>query len=261
MKRNEKMVPAFDDIVFRCRNKNYGAYDLRKRYKSTTGISILSVSGAAILFIIIVASLMPKEVQGGKPGIIDVVLNTSNLPKPEQYKEPEVPKPPEGVKLPAYTPPVIVDDTVTITGPGLIGADVINSANRDGNVDDTIHTYTDIGIIDDDLRPKNDEPLVVPQEQPEFPGGPEALNKFIKDNLKYPQEAADVNVQGKVIVKFAVNADGSVNRIEVLRSVNSLLDQEAMRVVSIFPKWRPGKQNGTPVAVWFVLPVTFRLSN
>jgi periplasmic protein TonB len=259
MKRNEKMVPAFDDIVFRSRNKNYGAYDLRKRYKSTTSISVLGVSALAILLILLLSTLMPKDAVGGKDNVIEVVLTTSALPKPDEYRAPEVPKPPAGIKPPDYIPPIIVDDTSRITDQGLIGADMANQIIKDGDV--TIEISSAPEDLTGEDNTANSEPLVVPQEQPEFPGGPEALNKFIIDNLKYPQEAADVNVQGKVIVKFAVNADGSVNRIEVLRSINPLLDQEAMRVVSIFPKWRPGKQNGTPVAVWFVLPVTFRLSN
>jgi protein TonB len=96
---------------------------------------------------------------------------------------------------------------------------------------------------------------------PEFPGGDIALLKFVKDNVIYPAEAQNVNLQGKVIIKFAVKSNGSVDRIEVLRGIDPSLDNEAIRVVKKLPKFKPGRQNGVAVPVWFMLPVTFRLEN
>ena len=96
---------------------------------------------------------------------------------------------------------------------------------------------------------------------PEFPGGDMALLKYIHENLIYPSDAQINNVQGRVVLKFVVNGDGSVDRIEVIRSVDPLLDNEAIRVIGRLPKFKPGKQGGVPVPVWFTIPVTFRIEN
>jgi protein TonB len=108
---------------------------------------------------------------------------------------------------------------------------------------------------------KTVEIFIKVEESPVFPGGDIALLKYIAENTKYPEEAVANNIQGKVIVKFAVWSDGSIKRIEVMRSVAPVLDEEAVRVVSTIPAWKPGKQNGRPVPVWFFVPVTFQLLN
>jgi protein TonB len=99
------------------------------------------------------------------------------------------------------------------------------------------------------------------EEMPEFPGGIPALMKFISENLVYPQEAVNTNIQGKVFLKFVVNPDGSTGRIEITRGVDPLLDNEAARVVSMLPKFKPGKQRGVAVHVWYTLPVSFKLES
>ncbi len=97
------------------------------------------------------------------------------------------------------------------------------------------------------------------EQMPEFPGGQKALMKYIGRNLNYPQVAADNGVQGRVFLKFVVEKDGSVGEVQVLRSPDKLLEKEAVRVVKTIPKFKPGKQRGKPVRVWYQLPVTFRL--
>ena len=95
---------------------------------------------------------------------------------------------------------------------------------------------------------------------PEFPGGISALMKFLSDNIKYPEEAAKKGISGKVQLRFVVTPDGSVDDVQVIKSLDSLCDQEAVRVAKLMPKWIQGKQSGEPVSVYFSLPVTFRLS-
>jgi len=109
--------------------------------------------------------------------------------------------------------------------------------------------------------PVEPEPAIVVQEMPEFPRGETELLKFVKDNVTYPAEAQNINIQGKVILKFVVKSDGSVDRIEVIRGIDPSLDNEAIRVVKKLPRFKPGKQGGVAVPVWFLLPVTFRLEN
>ena len=99
----------------------------------------------------------------------------------------------------------------------------------------------------------------VVEQNPAFPGGDKALMAYLTKNLKYPASAQENNIQGRVLVQFVVNKDGSIVDPKVLRSVDPALDKEAMRVVSTMPKWTPGKQRGKTVRVKFTLPVTFRL--
>ena len=103
------------------------------------------------------------------------------------------------------------------------------------------------------------EVFEIVEQNPMFPGGNEALMKWLNKNLKYPASAQENNIQGRVMVQFVVNKDGSIVDPKVIKSVDPALDKEALRVVSVMPKWQPGKQRGKTVRVRFTLPVTFRL--
>lgn len=101
--------------------------------------------------------------------------------------------------------------------------------------------------------------FVVAETMPSFPGGDQALFKFLSENVKYPVIAQENNIQGRVICQFVVNRDGSIVDVEVVRSVDPSLDREAIRVIKSMPNWTPGKQRGKTVRVKFTLPVNFRL--
>ena len=103
------------------------------------------------------------------------------------------------------------------------------------------------------------EIFMVVEEEPVYPGGMEELMKFLQKNIRYPKEAMEQNKQGRVIVQFVVNKDGSISEATVVRSVDTYLDAEALRVVNAMPNWTPGKQKGEPVRVKFTIPVNFRL--
>ena len=105
-----------------------------------------------------------------------------------------------------------------------------------------------------------EDAVYTPEKRPEFPGGTEALFKFLSSNLKYPSDAKKEDIQGRVICQFTVNKDGSITDIQVLRSVYPSLDREAVRVISIMPRWEPGVQNGEKKRCKFKLPITFKLS-
>jgi protein TonB len=94
---------------------------------------------------------------------------------------------------------------------------------------------------------------------PEFPGGDVELMKFIQKNVQYPQMERDNDIQGRVILKFVVMEDGGVSDVSVARSVSPGLDKEAVRVVKMLPKFKPGKQQGKAVRVYYSLPVLFKL--
>jgi TonB family protein len=105
------------------------------------------------------------------------------------------------------------------------------------------------------------EVFVVVEKMPEYPGGDAALFKFIYENIKYPPEAKEQGIQGKVIVRFAVTSVGAIEDVTIVRGVHPLLDAEAIRVISILPEWTPGTQGGKPVSVWYSVPIAFALSS
>ncbi len=94
--------------------------------------------------------------------------------------------------------------------------------------------------------------------QPSFPGGSQALVDFLRENTKYPEQALKDSMEGRVVVAFVIDTDGSITKPEVVRGVHPLLDAEALRVVKLMPKWEPGSENGTPVKVRYNLPITFK---
>ena len=100
----------------------------------------------------------------------------------------------------------------------------------------------------------------VVEQMPEFPGGAAGMMKFIAENVKYPEEAYSKGIEGRVLVQFIIEKDGSVTNVKVIKKVNDALDAEAVRVVKAMPKWKPGKQNGREVRVKYTIPVSFRLS-
>lgn len=103
------------------------------------------------------------------------------------------------------------------------------------------------------------EVFQVVEQMPEFPGGMDKLMEYLSKNIKYPSIALENNIQGRVIVEFVVNKDGSIVEPKVMRSVDTSLDNEAMRVIKSMPKWNPGKQRGKAVRVRYTVPVLFRL--
>lgn len=109
------------------------------------------------------------------------------------------------------------------------------------------------------LDANTDEVFKVVEVDPEFPGGEEALYKYLAENIKYPEKAKNNKVEGRVYITFVIEKDGNVSDAKVLRSVNEELDAEALRVINAMPKWKPGMQRGVPVRVQYNIPITFKL--
>ena len=99
------------------------------------------------------------------------------------------------------------------------------------------------------------------EQQPQFPGGETALLKYLQENIKYPPKALKDSIQGRVVVQFVVDKAGKVGEVKVVRSVNKDLDDEAVRLIKTLPKFYPGRQNGQAIAVWYTVPVTFKLQD
>lgn len=144
---------------------------------------------------------------------------------------------------------------------------VTQIATVDGAKDDILSKYNKskskitVEDLDTDPAPKEEEIYAAVDVVPEFPGGMPALMTWLGANVRYPETAQINNVQGRVVVKFVVEKNGSIAQVEVVKGVDKDLDKEAVRVVSKMPKWSPGKKDGVPVRAYFNLPVTFRLTS
>ncbi len=135
---------------------------------------------------------------------------------------------------------------------------VSTNAKADVNVRTNENAKADV-IVNSKSQQTNKEVFVVVEQMADFPGGKDALMKFIAMNIKYPAEAQKVNVQGKVFVTFVVNSNGKVENAKVIRGVHPALDAEAIRVVNSMPDWKPGKQRGTAVDIAYTMPIEFKL--
>ena len=105
----------------------------------------------------------------------------------------------------------------------------------------------------------NDKVYEKAEVMPEFPGGEQAMMDFVANNVKYPKEAMEKEISGRVLVSFVVEKDGSINEAEVVKGIGGGCDEEAVRVVKAMPKWKPGKDKGKAVRVSFMLPIVFKL--
>ncbi|MBE6291602.1 MAG: energy transducer TonB [Bacteroidales bacterium] len=169
--------------------------------------------------------------------------------------------------------PITMPEKKTVPPPpqAVTQAEVLNIVEDNADIEET--TIVSAEDQAEFVEIRDDVPIVVeePEEEqqifqvvenmPEFPGGNAALMAYLKKNIKYPTICQEQGIQGRVIVQFVVNADGSIVDPQVIKPINPYLDKEALRVVSGMPKWKPGEQRGKAVRVKFTLPVTFRLSN
>jgi TonB family protein len=109
-------------------------------------------------------------------------------------------------------------------------------------------------------KTENDSIYQIVDEMPQYPGGEKVMMEYVAKNVKYPQEAKDKEIQGRVFVSFVVEKDGSVSTVKVLRGIGGGCDEEAVRVVSSMPKWKPGIKDGKPVRVSYMMPLNFKLT-
>ncbi|HPM19125.1 MAG: TonB family protein [Bacteroidales bacterium] len=259
MAKEKIIAPPFDDIVFENRNKEYGAYRLRKKYKRNVIISMLI---AVIIFstAIIIPYLNAKaaESRARARAEREVEIKMENLDQPTEQVAPPPPPPPppqEAVQQSRYVPPVVVDSVKPEEAAQLMTADQAQVEVRDEEVIEFVQE------VKEEVKEEEPEaePFVVVEEMPMFPGGDAALLQFIAEHTQYPEVAKENNIQGKVIVRFCVTSKGTVDRVSVLKGVDPELDKEAMRVVTTLPPFKPGKQGGIPVPVWYMVPINFTL--
>jgi protein TonB len=256
-------VGTFDDIVFENRNQDYGAYELRTKYPKRGTIALV----VSLVIIIIIA---------GVPLIASIIqqrnynkyLEESTTMEMENIKEikrddiapPPPPPPPPAVKEIRFTAPKIVDELTEPDQELASFDDIADNANA-GSLDTN---KVEIKIVDEGPKEKIVEEVFESfaiQEKPMFPGGDAELIKYVAEHTKYPVIAQESGIEGTVYIRFVVTKTGDVGQATVMRAVDPNLEEEALRVVKNLPKWTPGKNNGNPVNVWFIIPVKFKLQN
>jgi protein TonB len=264
------------DIVFQGRNQEYGAYKLRKGTSKRNVIAILTMLAAAAL--IWVAISVKSLIESSQRSVASTqVIELQNLEKPKEkaevkQKKVEIQQPEKVVER--------VKSSVKFTAPVIKKDNEVKPEDELKTQDELMNTKTAIGALDvkgnDDANGevlKLKEAVAQPEPKPEvenkvfdvveqmpsFPGGQQALMDYLSNNVKYPVVAQENGVQGRVVVSFVVEKDGSITDVKVVKSVDPSLDKEAARVVKSMPRWIPGKQNGSAVRVKYNVPVSFRL--
>lgn len=262
------------DVVFEGRNKEYGAFRLRQSSSKRHIVAFLVV----LLFSGVVAALpglvsAVKSLTQTDMGPMDEAYEMSNIPLepeiPEEnlIKQETAPPPPPLKNTVQFVPPTIAKDEEVTEDKMVSQTDVqetkiqISVATVTGGDDkhgvDIAELREHKQIVQE--KPVEEKPLTIVEVMPGFPGGEEALQKFIKDNLKYPIVALESGIHGRVSLRFVVTKTGDISDVTVIRGIDPACDKEAIRVVSLMPKWVPGKQNGENVAVYFNLPIVFRI--
>ncbi len=165
----------------------------------------------------------------------------------QQTQRNETPPPPPAQQITTILN--IVDDKIVIDNEIEIDADVDNNQTEYSYVETTQETE----VVEAEI-------FTVVEENPTFPGGDEARMKYLQENIKYPQMARESGIQGTVYVTFVVEPSGNITNIKILRGIGGGCDEEASRVVSLMPKWVPGKQRGKSVRVQFNMPIRFVLA-
>ena len=264
------------EMVFEGRNKEYGAYRLRKNAGKRNLYSLITIFIAALAIwggISLVKFVESRTKTVAQTSVAE--LSALNQPK----KKAEV-KQQQKVKL--EQPEKVVErvkSSVKFTAPVIKKDNEVKPEDELKTQDELMNTKTAIGALDvkgnDDAngevlklkeavaqpepKPEVEKVFDVVEQMPSFPGGPSALMEWLSNNVKYPVVAQENGVQGRVVVSFVVERDGSITDVKVVRGVDPSLDKEASRVVKAMPRWIPGKQNGSAVRVKYNVPVAFRL--
>ncbi len=263
------------DLVFEGKNHAYGAYQLRKDTgkRNVMSLLVMFAIGVAIAAFVAIKGVVENAMKSDVAIEADVELAKlaeKKEAKVEKKEEPKVEKiEVERVKSSVkFVPPVIKKDDEVKPEEELKSQEELNKTNTaigafdvKGNDEAAGEVLKAKEVIAQPEPPKEEETKVfdVVEQMPSFPGGQSALLQYLSSNIKYPVVAEENGVQGRVIVTFVVEKDGSITDVRVVKSVDPSLDKEAQRVVKSMPKWIPGKQNGSAVRVKYTVPVTFRL--
>lgn len=249
----------WDDVVFENRNQSYGAYVLRRAYSGRLMLgSGISICLFALLLMVADVAIGPKK-RIAYP-LPDIPMDFESQPFIERNRQPE------RRKSHTTTAKERKDTQIKVVST----PDLPEEANTDSTATTSPDDGTDFGGNPDAGNgddggggiipvPQPSGPVAFAEVMPSFPGGMEAMMKFIQRSIRYPNSAKTIGNSGTVYVSFVVDGTGKVTGVSVLRGFHPACDKEAVRVVSLLPPWHGGKQNGDPVDVKMVLPITFDL--
>jgi len=264
MKTNTAYALQFEEILFTGRNRNYGAFVLRKNYTR----NLMIACTAAVIIITGIVSTQKHE-----PMNIEITKKplggiTIDLPPAQVDKNPVIPEAPKVIPLQntvKFTPPVVVEDSKALNE-ALPTIEDLKEATPWTETMKGQEGGTDVTYIEPVLPPVTapkekevEQPIMFAEEMPAYAEGTDALLKFFASKIKYPELARKAGIEGKVYISFIVNRDGSVSNPEVIKGIGAGCDEEALRVVSLLGKWIPGKQNGKAVRGKMSIPIVFRL--
>lgn len=278
------------EIVFEGKNKEYGAYEMRRKSDGRHNRALLYV---VIALAVILLGAWAYSVHQAKKEAKAKEAAAIKLAEMEQmiveiYDEEEEPEDVPEEEEEAYIPPeveevlpeevlnTIMQTEITIKKDDEVQEevktqeDILDSTTAVGAVDfndgtddiDVVREFRNEVVVEEKTpEPPKNEVFEAVEQMPTFPGGEVELMKYISSHLVYPTLAAENGIQGRVTIKFVVKADGSIGDVVVVRSKDPDLDKEAVRVAKSLPNFIPGRMNGQPVSVWFTLPVNFKLQN
>lgn len=270
------------DLIFEGKNKDFGAYTLRKasakRHNRAMLVIIIVLVAVGLLGLLANTVLQEAEARPEdqiEQALIDYAAEEEEKDEPEEEPEQQRYEEEQPQALQEEILNTVKSTELAIVRDEEVKEDIISqdalkdtetaigNTNFDKGTDDlnVVREHKN-EIIVEEKRPEpveDNKVFDVVEQQPQFPGGTAALMKYLNDHINYPAMAAENNIQGRVVVQFVVTKTGSIGEVKVVRGKDPDLDKEAVRVVKSLPKFIPGKMNGHPVNVWFTLPVNFKL--
>ncbi len=257
------------NIVFEFKNKDYGAYIIRKTSDRRHFVSIVIgclLFSLAVSMPTIIKNIIPEKKKD--LGLDKTILDIINKQKEKEKDEPK-PLLPEEIKIvrqqvqfviPKADETIKDEDTIKTQKQLIeIKTEIGATTNLKGDTSayDPSLLEQKSKLVDDDNQTYD---LAGVEEQPQFPGGTEKLYEYLGGKINYPEYERDNDISGTVYIQFEVAKDGRIKDVQVVRSVTKNLDDEAVRVIRGMPSWTPGKQNGRAVRVKYVLPVKFTVA-
>lgn len=286
-KRNVDLTSAeWRDLIFADKNKEFGAYQLRKASDKRHNMAFLyMLIGLVVVVILVIGYSKWSDYRDEQKALAlqeqrEKMMATAIADQAEEEVPEEEPEE-QKFEQPEVEVPQEVLATVQVTQIAIVEADKVKNevmdmetqkedntargvVNQEGSDDaDKFKAVQEQVVVKEPepevVKPKEEEIFVAVEQQAEFPGGQAALMKWLSNNIRYPESAQQNDIQGRVVVKFVVEKDGSIGQATIAKGVDKDLDREALRVVKKMPKWQPGKNNGVAVRSYFNLPVTFKL--
>ncbi|MFD2570586.1 TonB family protein [Spirosoma soli] len=264
MHSSDASALTLDELIFADRNQAYGAFDLRRHYKPTLTRAL--GLGVGLFLLGLLAPMLYnrlRPVAAATEFMQEIKLEDVSVP------EEKVPLPIPPVEIPnAYPTVKNVMPVVVMDAPEEMPVATVEELAEATSGQETTEGTGDIEVIAPpeaaeptveeravEVAPKTEDIFIRVEQEPQYPGGLDALRNFLSKNLQYPKSAASAGVSGKVYISFVINTDGSLTDVQVLKGIGFGCDEEATRVIQKMPHWKPGKQSGRPVRVKYNLPI------